>query len=379
MQRIERYGVIALILLLVTIAAVSFWEDAEESRALEPDLEARRGRVARVEPAKKSTPNSSSRHTLTGSDRGIAGDLPATTGSGERNRNDGWRRGGSSNPSTERSVKLATSGFKAAPASPASDPIADPGWVGDEIGIPFQRSSLADAREAGSAPTRSIPDPEEEEVAFPGVLEETGSSAAERPRSRPREEPRKAPEDPRIREVARETNPPEASPTSRTYVVQGKDTLSQIAETQLGSSRRWPEIQELNGGIDPSKIYEGLELRLPARDSAATPTPKSAIRTAQASGRSATPPPSTTPGSSSTRYVVRKGDTLSQIAERELGSSKRWTEIASLNPKVDPNRLLEDTPLRMPSSARAVTSRSSSGSSSVAKANSAPRKNRRVR
>jgi nucleoid-associated protein YgaU len=55
--------------------------------------------------------------------------------------------------------------------------------------------------------------------------------------------------------------------------------------------------------------------------------------------------------SSGGTYVVKKGDMLSVIAQTELGSAKRWREIAKLNPKVDPDRLLEGTRLVMPTGA----------------------------
>ena len=38
-------------------------------------------------------------------------------------------------------------------------------------------------------------------------------------------------------------------------------------------------------------------------------------------------------------YVVRAGDTLADIAERELGSAKRWTDLVKFNPNLDPKHL----------------------------------------
>ena len=52
---------------------------------------------------------------------------------------------------------------------------------------------------------------------------------------------------------------------------------------------------------------------------------------------------------SSWRYKVRAGDTLSQIAQAQLGTTKRWKEIEKLNPKVSPERLEPGTLLEMPS------------------------------
>lgn len=48
-----------------------------------------------------------------------------------------------------------------------------------------------------------------------------------------------------------------------TYTVRKGDTLSAIAQRELGAASRWPEIAELNSLLDPDLIYPGQELRLP--------------------------------------------------------------------------------------------------------------------
>lgn len=49
------------------------------------------------------------------------------------------------------------------------------------------------------------------------------------------------------------------------YVVQSRDTLSEIAAEQLGQADRWSEIFELNQTLirDPNKISPGQVLTLP--------------------------------------------------------------------------------------------------------------------
>lgn len=55
--------------------------------------------------------------------------------------------------------------------------------------------------------------------------------------------------------------------TSRTYTVKKGDTLSEIAQEQLGKASRYPEIFEMNKPMlkDPDRIYPGQVLRLPAK------------------------------------------------------------------------------------------------------------------
>jgi len=52
------------------------------------------------------------------------------------------------------------------------------------------------------------------------------------------------------------------------YVVQPGDTLSEIAEHQLGRADSWPDIFELNRALidDPDKIFPGQVLALPVGD-----------------------------------------------------------------------------------------------------------------
>ncbi|KAB7740346.1 LysM peptidoglycan-binding domain-containing protein [Nostocoides sp. F2B08] len=103
------------------------------------------------------------------------------------------------------------------------------------------------------------------------------------------------------------TAPPaaESSAAAETYTVRRGDSLSRIAAEHLGDGDRWPELVDLNPALanDPDLIYAGTVITLP---SAAHPS--SAFR----EGRT---------------YVVRAGDTLSSIAERELGDAELYPLI----------------------------------------------------
>lgn len=49
------------------------------------------------------------------------------------------------------------------------------------------------------------------------------------------------------------------------YVIQRGDNLYRISERLLGSTRRWKEIQDLNPGLDPTKLKVGQKIKIPAR------------------------------------------------------------------------------------------------------------------
>jgi nucleoid-associated protein YgaU len=110
----------------------------------------------------------------------------------------------------------------------------------------------------------------------------------------------------------------------RTYTVQSGDTLSGIAHQQLGDASRWPEMFLLNRRIrHPDRISPGQVLTLPVD--------------------TATQPPARL-------YIVRRGDTLSGIARRELGAASRWPEILERNRDAlsNPDRIFPDQVLIFP-------------------------------
>jgi nucleoid-associated protein YgaU len=112
---------------------------------------------------------------------------------------------------------------------------------------------------------------------------------------------------------------------ARTYTVQAGDTLSGIAQAQLGDASRWPEIFVLNRASirHPDRIFPGQILTLPG-DTPMDPPPR--------------------------LYIVQPGDTLSGIAEAELGDAGRWPEIFALNRDViaNPDRIFPDQVLLLP-------------------------------
>ena len=54
--------------------------------------------------------------------------------------------------------------------------------------------------------------------------------------------------------------------STKTYTVKSGDTLSGIAQSEMGDAKRWPELYAANKdavGKDPDMIHPGLELKIP--------------------------------------------------------------------------------------------------------------------
>ncbi|MFD0411569.1 LysM peptidoglycan-binding domain-containing protein [Kitasatospora sp. NPDC127116] len=156
--------------------------------------------------------------------------------------------------------------------------------------------------------------------------------------------------------------PTPAAEQQSTYTVRDArpaDSLWSIAERQLGSGERWMEIAKLNEGramgdsgvrFDAERpIQPGWELLMPADakpDEARTPAPAPAPAPADqapAQGAPQNVPQSGTEsggpggaggagGSGGQRTVtVQAGDSLSAIAQRELGDGEQWPKLFEAN------------------------------------------------
>ena len=124
------------------------------------------------------------------------------------------------------------------------------------------------------------------------------------------------------------------------------DSLWSIAERQLGSGSRWVEIAKLNDGrvMDDSgirfdadrPIQPGWKLLMPAdakpddskpADTAPHDTATPAAPTTPQAGTDTRP----TGSGQHANVTVAEGDTLSAIAERELGSAEAWPQLYEAN------------------------------------------------
>ncbi len=106
---------------------------------------------------------------------------------------------------------------------------------------------------------------------------------------------------------------PVAVSTYREYTLKPQDRLFEIARTELGDGSRWQETLDLNPSLDPRRLPVGARILLPRRGEARTAADPQAAR------------------SIAKVYVVRKGDTLSGIASKELGGAAKWRSLLDAN------------------------------------------------
>jgi nucleoid-associated protein YgaU len=105
------------------------------------------------------------------------------------------------------------------------------------------------------------------------------------------------------------------------------DSLWKLAQQNLGKGFRWHDLLAVNPGIvDGNHIVAGSQIYLPAA--------VSSLRAA-------------------TKFTVRRGDTLSKIAQAQLGHASYWSCITYANPAVrDANVIYEGQSLLLPASCK---------------------------
>jgi len=151
--------------------------------------------------------------------------------------------------------------------------------------------------------------------------------------------------EPTIVAHAIETNPSRAdrSIPTKTHRVMEDESLWAIAQQHYGDGALYGKLAKFNSDriADDNSIRIGVVLQIP---------PKHILTGERPAQRNMT---ASRPVSSSSRtYTVREGDTLGEIAQRQLGSSRRWTEIVKLNDIEDPDVVPVGTKLKLPAASR---------------------------
>lgn len=106
--------------------------------------------------------------------------------------------------------------------------------------------------------------------------------------------------------------PIKALPDLRRYRVSKGDTLTGIAKKFLGKADQWQRIVALNPQIDPDNLAIGDNLLIPHKQTVLEQHLKNIRRTGG-------------------KYTVVKGDSLSRISKRVLGSTRFVDDIRSAN------------------------------------------------
>jgi nucleoid-associated protein YgaU len=307
MQQIERYGVIALVFLLVTIVAVSFWGDSKSpgfwkrltGRAVPPKEQVAEAPPPTAERAVNQelpmTPMAPANPDLIAQNNPVTN--PANTNGAQQPLIDAGNQG--LNPSVqgapgnqaipEPPIDPRFQPMRQQPVVPAPD-VNQPSQPaheyvvqkGDSLASIAQRALGDGQRWKEIADINGGLEPKRLKVGMKLQLP-TGTAAAPAPVQDPA----------RNVKVAQQPTAPKSAPkketavakpaakSSGTYVVRGGDTLRSIAESKLGGSQRWKDIVAANPGIDPAHIKVGQELHLPAGapvpSVAAAVTPRAAI------------------------------------------------------------------------------------------------------
>lgn len=146
----------------------------------------------------------------------------------------------------------------------------------------------------------------------------------------------------------------------KTYRIQEKDSLYSIAKSQYGDASLWPQLAAFNEGRvgKDGTVRVGATIRIPPKDvltgrtelpriEAGRPEP---VQTAKADPKAQAKVPPPAPTAAAKTYTVVKGDTLSRIAARQLGSGSRMNEIIAVNKGLidDPDDIRVGMVLKLP-------------------------------
>ena len=138
-------------------------------------------------------------------------------------------------------------------------------------------------------------------------------------------------------------SPGKTAAGAKEHTVKSGENLWEIAQKYYGDGSQYKRIVEANRDrLSSGAMSAGVKLRIPPKD------PPAPAQTAQAKSENKPADPKADKQSPRRTYTVRDGDTLARIAERQLGSRSRASELAALNNLKDPNDISIGLELRLP-------------------------------
>jgi len=125
---------------------------------------------------------------------------------------------------------------------------------------------------------------------------------------------------------------PQNSNTSSTYTIKPGDDLWTISENIYNNGYKWIEIAKINKLENPGLIYPGNKLVMPVKV-------QEEVGVNNISG---------TNSITGSKYTIKSGDNLWNIAVRAYGDGYKWPEIAKANNIENPNLIFPDNVLIIP-------------------------------
>ncbi|MBK7876359.1 MAG: LysM peptidoglycan-binding domain-containing protein [Planctomycetes bacterium] len=293
MQQIERYGVIALVFLLVTIVAVSFWGDSkspgfwsrltgknkktDEVAKVEPPAVTSEQAIAGGAPLSPTPEGAFAPATQFGTEpQPIGGTLPGTQVPPPVVQDPALAGGqplANGAPGTQPLGNVAPLGMTPpAPVEPAPAPAAREYTVqkGDSLALIARRTLGSEQRWSEIQALNPGVTPKSLKIGMKLALPE-GATVSAQPKtaaveSAPRSAPKTSASKSAPKVATKETPAPKKTDAkgAARYTIQRGDTLSAIAEKKLGNKARVKDILALNPGLDPKKLVVGKSIALPA-------------------------------------------------------------------------------------------------------------------
>ncbi len=133
----------------------------------------------------------------------------------------------------------------------------------------------------------------------------------------------------------------------RFHDVGSDETLTQICRRYYGDDALVGDLARYNGLKNPNMVSQGRRLRIPDASDLVRGIKRPSLGNTDKPNAAQRP---VAQKKSYEKYRVRSGDNLSEIAQRLLGSARRWTELRDLNRDVivDEDLLIAGTVLRVP-------------------------------